>query len=79
MFLDESNKVKIVVVFMGKQMGSTNFGYTLLKRIKGDLGNRIAIDMEPKFFGRHLAMVISPIKKGKVINDANDSNNANAY
>ena len=78
-FLDESNKVKIVVVFMGKQMGSTNFGYELLKRIKDDLGNRIAIDMEPKFFGRHLAMVISPIKKGKVINDANDSNNANAY
>ena len=48
---------------MGKQMGSTNFGYDLLRRIKDDLGTRIAIDMDPKFFGRHLAMVISPVKK----------------
>ncbi len=64
-FLDENNKVKIVVVFTGKQMESKNFGYELLKKINEALKDRISIDMEPKFLGRHLAMVISPLKKGK--------------
>ena len=63
-FLEESNKVRVVVVFMGRQMDSKQFGYDLLKRITGELRDRIAIDMEPKFLGRHLAMVISPVKKG---------------
>jgi translation initiation factor IF-3 len=44
-------------------MGSKKFGYELLERITRDLGDGIVLDMEPKFFGRHLAMVVSPTKK----------------
>ena len=62
-FLAESNKVRVVVVFMGRHMSSKQFGYDLLKRVVNDLGDKIVIDMEPKFLGRHLAMVVSPIKK----------------
>lgn len=62
-FLGEKNKVKVVVVFMGKQMGSKPFGYQLIERIKKDLGENIAIDMEPKFLGRHLVTIISPLNK----------------
>lgn len=65
-FLTENNKVRVVVVFMGRHMGSKQFGYDLLKRVVNELGDRIAVDMEPKFLGRHLAMVISPVKKAKV-------------
>lgn len=62
-FLDENNKVRLVVVFKGRQMGSKKFGYELLEKVVEPISNRISIDMEPKFFGRHLAMVISPNKK----------------
>ena len=62
-FLGEKNKVKVVVVFMGKQMGSKPFGYQLIERIKKDLGDSIAQDMPPKFLGRHLVTIISPLNK----------------
>jgi len=61
-FLDESNKVRIAVVFKGRQMGSKKFGYQVLEKITKKFGNKIAIDMEPKFLGRHLVMIISPLK-----------------
>lgn len=59
-FLDEKNKVRVVVKFLGRQMGSKQFGYNLIDRILSDLGGRVAVDMEPKFLGRHLITIISP-------------------
>jgi len=78
-FLDESNKVRVVVVFMGRQMNSKSFGYELIKRITDDLGERVAIDMEPKFIGRHLITTLSPLKKIKkeVKTDAETKNEKN--
>lgn len=64
-FLDDKHKVRIVVVFMGRQMDSKPKGYELLKRIVKVFEDRVVIDMEPKFIGRHLAMVISPINRVK--------------
>lgn len=62
-FFGDSNKVKVVVVFLGRQMGSKEFGYNLLERILKEFEGMVAVDMKPKFLGRHLVMVISPIKK----------------
>ena len=67
-FLSEGNKVRVVVKFKGRQMDSKKFGYDLMERVLKDVGKNITVDMSPKFMGRHLAMVISPVKKGK---DAN--------
>ncbi len=64
-FFEAGNKVKIVVVFLGRQMGSKEFGYNLLDKIVSQFGDTIAIDMKPKFLGRYLSMVVSPIKRGK--------------
>ncbi len=66
-FLDEKNKVKLVVVFKGRHMGSKQFGYKLFKRIMEGFGDSIAVDMEPKFIGRHLIMTVSPLKKVKKV------------
>jgi len=62
-FLGERNKVRLVVVFKGRQMGSKPFGYNLLKRIVDELAGTISVDMEPKFLGRQLIMVVSPVGK----------------
>ena len=64
-FLDDNNKVRLVVVFKGRQMGSKKFGYELLKKVLSEYEERIAVDMEPKFIGRFLSMIISPVKKKK--------------
>jgi translation initiation factor IF-3 len=66
-FLKEKNKVKLTVYFQTKQLGSKSFGYDILKRILKDLGEGINTDMEPKFLGRNLVMIISPTNSfGKV-------------
>lgn len=62
-FLNAGNKVKTVVVFKGRQLDSKQFGYQVIQKIKERLGDTIAIDMQPKFIGRHLITVISPTKK----------------
>jgi len=59
-FFKEKHKVKIVVYFKVKQLGSRQFGYAILSRILKDLGEGINIDMKPKFLGRNLIMIISP-------------------
>lgn len=59
-FLAEKNKVKLVVVFKGRQLGSKSFGYNLLNKITLELKDGISVDMQPKFLGRHLVMIISP-------------------
>lgn len=65
-FLAEKNKVKVVVVFMGRQMGSKPLGYKLLDRIFAELGETITVDIQPKFLGRHLITIISPlVARGK--------------
>lgn len=62
-FLADSNKARIVVVFKGRQMGSKDFGYNLLKKVLSRFEGKVSVDMEPKFLGRHLAMVISPLNR----------------
>ena len=64
-FLEENDKVKVVVKFKGRQMGSKQFGYDLLKRVLNQFEGNVSVDMEPKFLGRHLLMVISPSGKVK--------------
>lgn len=62
-FLAEKDKVRLVVAFRGPQMRSRSFGYNLLDRIVKELGETAAVDMKPKFLGKHLIMGISPTVK----------------
>lgn len=65
-FLEEKNKVKVVVKFKGRQMGSKQYGYKVLEKLLANLEDTVTIDMEPKFLGRHLIMTISPIGKSNI-------------
>lgn len=68
-FLKDKHKIRAVVKFKGRQMDSKQFGYNLLQRIIDDLDTNIQVDMKPKFLGRHLVMVISPVSSGKKLNN----------
>ncbi len=64
-FLADKDKVKLVVKFKGRQMGSKQFGYKLFDKVLETLGDTVSVDMEPKFLGRHLSMIISPLSGAK--------------
>lgn len=62
-FFAEKNKVRVVVVFTGPQMRVKHTGYQVINKIKAEFGDAVQIDMVPKFLGKHLVTVISPISK----------------
>ncbi len=64
-FLGKNYKVRVTVVFTGKQMESKSFGYDILNKVLKELNGSVYVDMEPKFLGRHLVMIISPVKSNK--------------
>lgn len=66
-FLGEGNKIRVVVKYKGRQMGQKSFGYDIIRRVLAEVGE-VNIDMEPKFIGRHLTSVISPMS-GKRVNE----------
>ncbi|KPJ70527.1 hypothetical protein AMJ51_01630 [Microgenomates bacterium DG_75] len=64
-FLKEGNKVKIAVVFKGRQITKKDFGYKLIEKAVEKLKPFSEVDFEPKFAGRRLEMTLKPTKGGK--------------
>ena len=62
-FFAGKNKVRVVVVFTGPQMRVKQVGYGVIEKINAEFGDGVATDMPPKFLGKHLVTVISPVTK----------------
>jgi len=59
-FLGENNKVKIEVLFFGRQLTKRDFGYKILKEFKEQLGAEAREEQEPKWLGKMLIMTLIP-------------------
>ncbi len=57
-FLEEGNKVKVTVMFRGREMAHTTYGRVLLDRILGDLQNEAAVEQSPRMEGRNMTMML---------------------
>jgi translation initiation factor IF-3 len=57
-FLDAGHKVKITVIYRGREMAHRDLGYKLADRVKEKLGETIVVDSEPQFAGRQLSFII---------------------
>ncbi|HET9311534.1 MAG TPA: translation initiation factor IF-3 [Actinomycetota bacterium] len=62
-FLRAGNKVKVTIMFRGREMAHTELGRRILDRLVADLGETIVVESMPKQEGRNMIMVISPNKK----------------
>ncbi len=62
-FLKAGNKVKVTIMFRGREMAHTELGRKILDRLVNDLGETIVVESMPKQEGRNMIMVISPNKK----------------
>ena len=74
-FLNEGNKVKITIMFRGREMAHTEFGYDLIAKIIKDLENEASTEKPPKMEGRNLSAVLNPIKMKKTSSDADRNEN----
>jgi translation initiation factor IF-3 len=62
-FLEEGDKVKIVVRFRGREMAHQELGMQVMNRLRDELGEVVQIEQFPKMEGRQSVMVISPKRK----------------
>ena len=60
-FLTKGDKVKFTVQFKGREMQHTNLGYELMKRIINDTSALGKVEVEPKFEGRQIIMIIQSL------------------
>lgn len=63
-FLEEGDKVKVSVIFKGRELAYTEVGETLLRKFIERLTDVGKVEQEPKFEGRAIHTILAP-QKGK--------------
>ena len=57
-FLDEGNKVRISIIYRGRELAHKELGYKLMDKLIALLGEHVVADQQPQFAGRQLSTVI---------------------
>jgi len=61
-FLEQHNKVKVSMMFRGREIAFTEIGRKLMDQIKVALADECIMDQEPRLEGRNMVMIVSPKK-----------------
>jgi translation initiation factor IF-3 len=62
-FLNAGDKVKITIMFRGREQSRPELGYRLLQRLAADVQDIGSVESAPKQDGRNMIMVLGPTKK----------------
>ncbi len=62
-FLNAGDKVKITIMFRGREQSRPELGYRLLQRLATDVQDIGSVESAPKQDGRNMIMVLGPTKK----------------
>jgi len=62
-FLQEGDKVKLTIMFRGREMVHQEYGRRLLDRMANELKEIAAIERNPLVEGRNMIMILSPLGK----------------
>lgn len=61
-FLEEGNKVKLTMMFRGRQVTHPEVGLEVLQRVVDDLQDVGTVESQPSFEGRIMSMILAPLK-----------------
>lgn len=62
-FLEDGNKVKVTIMFRGREMSHPELGEVLLNRMAKELGDLAVVEKKPKMEGRNMTMFCAPKQK----------------
>lgn len=62
-FLTAGDKVKVTIMFRGREQSRPELGYRLLQRLAQDVSELGFVESAPKQDGRNMIMVLGPTKK----------------
>ncbi|MEK7621383.1 MAG: translation initiation factor IF-3 [Patescibacteria group bacterium] len=57
-FLEEGHKVRLTVVFKGREMAHKELGFEMIKRVQDLLGDEIVTEQQPSMAGRNLSITV---------------------
>jgi len=60
-FLSKGDKVKFTIRFKGRELQHSNLGHDLMNKIQEDIKLVGKVEMNPKFDGKQMIMVIQPL------------------
>lgn len=61
-FLEQNNKVKITMMFRGREIVYTDLGRAVMEEIKKELEPVSSVDQQPRVEGRNMVMILTPKK-----------------
>jgi translation initiation factor IF-3 len=73
-FLNQRAKVKVTIMFRGREREHPDRGRDLLMRLAGEVKDIGVIEMQPLLEGRNMTMVLAPTKNAGVKRDAETEN-----
>ena len=77
-FVEEGNKVKVTIMFRGREMAHPELGLNILERLAGELGELAIIETQPKLEGRNMHMLLAPLKKKELKAEAAEAGESDA-
>jgi translation initiation factor IF-3 len=61
-FLKDQNKVKVTIMFRGREQAHPERGEALLRKLAGEVAELATIEQEPNQEGRNMTMMLAPVK-----------------
>ena len=61
-FLSQGDKVKITMMFRGRELAYTEIGRKIMEVLKANLEEISVIDQQPRLEGRNMIMIVAPKK-----------------
>jgi translation initiation factor IF-3 len=59
-FLSEGNKVKISILFRGRELAHPEFGRDMLNRFLEEVKDLMVVEQAPRLEGRNMVMIVAP-------------------
>ena len=62
-FLEADDKVKVTIMFRGREMAHPELGRNILERVAEDVADMAVIETRPNLEGRNMTMMLAPVQK----------------
>lgn len=59
-FVEEGNKVKVTIMFRGRELSHPELGREILGRVAAQLGDKVSVERNAKLEGKNMTMIVAP-------------------
>lgn len=59
-FIEDGDKVKVTIMFRGRELSHPELGREVLKKMAAELKELVTVEREPKLEGKNMIMILSP-------------------